>query len=717
MPHLGKNRSVADIRSIYSKKTKNGISVRSNDNSEISPSLVTDSSASSEIPLPSPISSSALVVGQTISQQKHNLISSSDGNSFAAHSSDRILSSRIPPDSHSQERRNGIFDYVNIKRYSPLVSFSAVFLFCLVFLLFSSVVIFAGFRFSSVSQSTASFSDYYGGIFKTFSSLTNNGFSLYKQARTFGTASLSLLEEGPRSVHTIVGYLIDGDGDGLRAYLISLRDMLSSLDIDNVDIPQFISQSLATVGIPVDGELSSRFAFDQYRTFLDGLLSWLSSDRPRRIIVLFQNPAEIRPTGGFVGSYAEVIIKNGAISDVSIHDINEVDRTLPTLVTPPAPLQALVGNWRTADANWFVDFPDSASRIIQFMEASDFYRTRDITFDGVIALNASVISDLLALTGPVSLSDTSAGIDSKNFLFRVQESVQVAQANKQESPKGILTALAPVLFEKIKHLDRAELVRLLAASVSRRDIQIYFVDYHLQKFFDTLLATGRQFQIPSGFNGEYLSIVSSNIGGQKSDLFVKQHISSHIRINLDGTMTNSIGVSRVHSGSHNQPWWYRSQNQRYVQIFTTAGAKPVSTSGIWNRKIVPKINYVAAGYSTDPLVRRVEDSIRVFPEFPELVSMTAEEKNVFGFWVKTDVDATTRTTLDYMRPLLHTPSDGVSYDFVFERQSGDTSEYSIEISAPLGYIWEQNQLSTYEYHTFDLPVRLNISLTLKKIAN
>ncbi|MEN9341812.1 MAG: hypothetical protein RIQ54_68 [Candidatus Parcubacteria bacterium] len=719
-----KHRSVFDIRPVFPKRTKSAVSVQSDKRPDASISEVAGSKVLVDVPLPSPASSassSALIVGQAISQQKHNLVSSPGVNFTKINSSDRILSSHIsfnsPRRISFQEHIGNFFDYVSLRRYSSAAPFSLVFFFCFMFLIFSSIVIFTGFRFFSFSQSTTSFSHYYGGVLSTFSSLVKDSSSVFKRVHIFGAASVSLLEEGPRSIHAIVGYLIDGDGDGLRAYLVSLRDMLSSLDIDSVEVPQFISQSLAAVGVPIDGELSSRFAFDQYRSFIDSLLSWLSSSRPRRIIVLFQNPAEIRPTGGFVGSYAEVVIHNGAISDVVIHDINDVDRTLSTLVTPPKPLQALVGNWRTADANWFVDFPDSASRILQFMEASDLYRKNDITFDGVVALNASVVSDLLSLVGPISLPDNSGVIDSENFLFRIQESVQHGQAQNTESPKGILTAITPIFFEKIKQLDRADLVRLLSASVAHRDIQVYFINHQLQKFFDTFFATGRQFKIPSNFNGEYISVVSSNVGGQKSDLFIKQHVTSRIRINLDGTMTNSISMERTHTASQNQPWWYRSQNQRYVQVFTAPGAKPVSTSGMWNRAIVPKINYVAAGYSTDPLVRNIEDSLRLYPEFPELVSFVAQEKNVFGFWLKTDVDTTARTTLDYMRPLLHTPSDGVSYNFVFERQSGDTGEYTIEISAPIGYIWKHNQRSTYEHHTLDLPVRLNIPLTLERIAD
>ena len=45
--------------------------------------------------------------------------------------------------------------------------------------------------------------------------------------------------------------------------------------------------------------------------FLDAFIPWLSSPVPHHVLVMLQNPSEIRPAGGFLGSYADITIASG----------------------------------------------------------------------------------------------------------------------------------------------------------------------------------------------------------------------------------------------------------------------------------------------------------------------------------------------------------------------------------------------------------------------
>ena len=96
---------------------------------------------------------------------------------------------------------------------------------------------------------------------------------------------------------------------------------------------------------------------------------------PHHILVMLQNPSEIRPAGGFLGSYADVTIASGTITDISVHDIADVDMAFTQKIVPPKPLQLEVARLRPADANWFFDFPSSASKTISFFNESSLYST------------------------------------------------------------------------------------------------------------------------------------------------------------------------------------------------------------------------------------------------------------------------------------------------------------------------------------------------------
>lgn len=134
---------------------------------------------------------------------------------------------------------------------------------------------------------------------------------------------------------------------------------------------------------------------------LDSLITLLSSENRRHILILFQNPAEIRPGGGFLGSYADVAIKDGQIQGIDVRDIYDPDGQLFQKIVPPYQLQTISENWGARDANWFFDFPTSAKTVSNFLELSKMYEENGVTFDGVIAINIPVIQSLLEVTGPI----------------------------------------------------------------------------------------------------------------------------------------------------------------------------------------------------------------------------------------------------------------------------------------------------------------------------
>ena len=130
--------------------------------------------------------------------------------------------------------------------------------------------------------------------------------------------------------------------------------------------------------------LSLRTEMGNAEDFLDAFVPWLSSPSPHHVLVLFQNPSEIRPAGGFLGSYADVTIQGGNIEDIAVHDVADVDTAFKENIVPPKPLQAEVSRFRPADANWFFDFGDSASETISFFERSDLYAASSTKFDAAL---------------------------------------------------------------------------------------------------------------------------------------------------------------------------------------------------------------------------------------------------------------------------------------------------------------------------------------------
>lgn len=543
-----------------------------------------------------------------------------------------------------------------------------------------------------------------GATLKGFESLTSNVVYLGKKLaelkdnwpnfvfRQQGGQLLGSL----RDVHAILGDIVDGGGQ-LSAKALQFQKILPFN---------------AATYLPLQLEVK------QFHDFLGALLGWLSSPEGRRLAVFFGNSSEIRPGGGFIGSYAELTIRNGNLENIEIRDINEPDRMLELKTIPPQPLQALVTTWRAADANWFFDFSISAAKVLEFLDASNFYREKSIKFDGAVGLSAKAIEDILGLFGPVELKDRGIVIDQKNFLIEIQRQVELGRDKGSNYPKDILKELAPRILEKLANMtpeDRDAVLAFAKDWLTKKEMLVYFRDPALERFFDGYNWTGRTAVLEAGSNGDYLAVVAANVGGGKTDIVVDQVITLTSQIDLDGTVNNHLVIDREHRGNASKYSWYRVPNQSYIRVYTPPAVRLVNASGGIEKKISAPINYKARGYSEDPLVASLESTARDYLGYAAVKSFDEFGKNVFATWSKVERGKKTELVFDYSRKLFAIPREGQSYQFVFEKQAGTRNKYVFEINAPVGFRWQESGLPSYEFRTDDPPGRVVIDLTLARI--
>ncbi len=130
----------------------------------------------------------------------------------------------------------------------------------------------------------------------------------------------------------------------------------------------------------------------------------MGADGPRTYLVVFQNLAEPRATGGMFGSYALIHVDQGKVSVV---DNGTPIRTLGVFnppITELSPEQVAMYTQRPAiypaDVNLSPDFPTAAALIAKMYTA----RT-GTSVDGVLAIDPVALSYLLEGTGPVDAGD------------------------------------------------------------------------------------------------------------------------------------------------------------------------------------------------------------------------------------------------------------------------------------------------------------------------
>ena len=558
--------------------------------------------------------------------------------------------------------------------------------------------------------------------------LLKNAGNIYKDIREFSIQGLSLAEEAAALQDNWLDFVFQKQGDKLIASLEEMQKNIARMLEIQIEMSSLQTELKNLLPIDAAEYLSLELELNRAKNFLDALIPWLKSPEEHRLVVFLYNPSEIRPGGGFLGSYAELTIRNADTESIEVYDINDADRELQSKIIPPKPLQLIVKNWRAADANWFFDFSDSASKTIEFLEASDKYHSRRVSFNGAFAITPKVISDLLALTGPIEI-EPGLAIDKTNFVTEIQKQVQAKQAQYNNKlytgqasgvsyPKQILQKLTPLLLDKLANLEpekKKYISKLLGEWILKKDFLLYFKDRAFESFLNAYNLTNKVFSLPQDFVGDYLAVVNANIGGGKSDLFIKQKVLLQSQITNDGLVNNHLVIMRKHEAKESEPWWYRAQNQNYLKIFTPQGATLVNASGSIEKKFTSQLNYKKEGYAADPQVEAVESTSKTYFNFPEIVSFTEYGRNVFASWSKTSRGETSALIFDYSRRLPNLPANGEIYQFVFEKQTGSIGDYKFEISAPVGFRFHENGLPVYEYETSDPPGRVILNLTLDKV--
>ena len=167
--------------------------------------------------------------------------------------------------------------------------------------------------------------------------------------------------------------------------------------------PMNIEQLEAVMGPAREKIVGINDTFQQANAFAPLVGTLLGVDGERTYLIAAQNSAEIRSSGGFPGSMGTLKINNGAISlddFATVYDM--LTDTTPSSVQFTEAEVALFGNWMTVprDAGFDPDFPTVAN-----IWATSYTARTGNSVDGVIGITPCVVQKILAITGPIKLSN------------------------------------------------------------------------------------------------------------------------------------------------------------------------------------------------------------------------------------------------------------------------------------------------------------------------
>lgn len=220
------------------------------------------------------------------------------------------------------------------------------------------------------------------------------------------------------------------------------RDIVESIDASGL-IPQ-VSGAKAELQQRITEMADPLASIDAVVSLLPGVLG---AEGPRTYVLLFQNPAEMRPLGGLPGRIAEVSVTNGSPSLVRQTDSSPAsiggDGTPKLEVSPEK--RRLFGDGYGLNMSLATNTPhwDDAAIIAKALWERQF----GTPVDGVLSIDTVALGYILKATGPITLSDGTQ-LDSGNLVDVLLNRVYI-EVEDPAIQDEIYASLVDVTFAKI----------------------------------------------------------------------------------------------------------------------------------------------------------------------------------------------------------------------------------------------------------------------------
>ncbi len=312
---------------------------------------------------------------------------------------------------------------------------------------------------------------------------------------------------------------------------------------------------------------------------IDVLPALFGMDGKRTYLVLFQNNMELRPGGGFIGSYALLKIDKGRIAEMKIQDVYAADGQLRDHIEPPFQLRRYLGSqhWFLRDSNFDVNFPNDAAL------AGYFYNLEmGEKVEGIIAVDTSFLRNLLKAVGPIEVSEYNETITAENFFSLTEAHAQNNFFPGSTQKKDFLSSVYNKLLSRLtesRDLPYEQLLIVVGESIRQKHLLFGFPDTSLQKLFSVngLSSSLSDTRVgKSGTINDFFGINEANLGQNKSNYYLNRAISHKVILGTDGIASETATIQYQNKSTATSA--FGGDYKAYLRLIVPASAQLVSIS-------------------------------------------------------------------------------------------------------------------------------------------
>ncbi len=416
----------------------------------------------------------------------------------------------------------------------------------------------------------------------------------------------------------------------------------------------------------------------------------LGFQEEKHILLLFLNNTELRPGGGFIGSYAVISTQNGTPHLLKVEGTEIIDNYAASYLesVPPRPLKDYLGveKWFFRDSNWSPDFEESAKKSLELYIKEKGVAADKI--DYVLGLTPTVIREILKITGPIKVGEME--FNAENFIEKLQWEVEYGYAKKgvsfDERKKTLQDLTKAVLFnfgrDFLKYNE--EFMNLAKRMLSEKQIIVYAIDEKIQDLIKNGDWSGRMYQT----NGDFLLWADANLGALKTDLVMERNLSYTIIPTSSNQYFVRATMKYVHKGEFD---WRTTRYRTYTRIFVPQGSKLIGVKGAMFKE-----------KSLEPAI--IEEGLE-------------KDKQWFGTFIAIEPGKTGELTFEfYLSPKINSLIKEGKYELLVQKQLG-TESHGLTLNLDFGKKVSNASPSEDTKEFGDNIYKINTDLRLDKSFN
>lgn len=331
--------------------------------------------------------------------------------------------------------------------------------------------------------------------------------------------------------------------------------------------------------------------------------TFLGLTRDRQTLILFLNSDELRPTGGFLGVYGEVVMRDGDIKSLAFDDSYNLDQSVTPpppglVVSPPKQISQYLGvnQWYFRDSMWSPDFAEASKVAVQLLRQESAAGGRGVPeIHNVVGVTTHFAEALLSFLGPITVDGQT--YDSANVIDLLQKKVEIDFANEGialSERKRLVGKLAEATVDKIFSLPPAQwpkLMEVLDNNLIRKNLVLSSLEEESQLALIDAGWDGGLGKISAG--QDWLLVADANLGALKTNAVVDRSVKYSIRetaaaaepseamtkstMSLANNVVGEVTIDYEHHGGFD---WKTTRYLTYTRIFLPKGARLISSEGI-----------------------------------------------------------------------------------------------------------------------------------------